>query len=80
PGDTTDPTPGDTPAPTPGPSYVHHPTYDDEFCSDYDDLIGEYPDCGGIFCFVGDSWCDEQNNNAECGYDGGDCCSCDCVD
>lgn len=21
-----------------------------------------------------------MNNNAECGYDGGDCCSCTCVD
>ncbi|CAM9282653.1 unnamed protein product [Ectocarpus fasciculatus] len=29
---------------------------------------------------VGDGWCDSSNNNADCEYDGGDCCSCDCID
>ena len=23
---------------------------------------------------IGDGWCDDENNNAGCGYDGGDCC------
>jgi len=35
-----------------------------------------------FFCsfteFFGDSYCDKPNNNAECGYDGGDCCECTC--
>ncbi|CAN0382277.1 unnamed protein product, partial [Ectocarpus sp. 8 AP-2014] len=26
----------------------------------------------------GDGWCDDDNNNEECGYDSGDCCSCTC--
>ncbi|CAM9527606.1 unnamed protein product, partial [Ectocarpus sp. 13 AM-2016] len=28
---------------------------------------------------VGDGDCDRDNNFAECGYDGGDCCECTCV-
>ena len=24
--------------------------------------------------YVGDGQCDDDNNNADCGYDGGDCC------
>jgi len=24
--------------------------------------------------WIGDNFCDDQNNNAECGFDGGDCC------
>ena len=26
------------------------------------------------FNYVGDGYCDDQNNNEECGFDGGDCC------
>ncbi|CAM9507877.1 unnamed protein product [Scytosiphon promiscuus] len=37
------------------------------------------PTAGGCF-FEADGWCDASNNNAECNYDGGDCCECDCVD
>ena len=29
---------------------------------------------GGITHWVGDNWCDDENNNAACNYDGGDCC------
>lgn len=29
---------------------------------------------------VGDGYCDNGNNTSECDYDGGDCCSCTCVD
>ncbi|CAM9842057.1 unnamed protein product [Ectocarpus fasciculatus] len=29
---------------------------------------------------IGDAYCDELNNVEECGYDGGDCCSCTCED
>ena len=24
--------------------------------------------------YIGDGYCDDGNNNADCGYDGGDCC------
>ena len=35
-----------------------------------------------VFCtanqnFIGDGYCDDQTNNEECGYDGGDCCMAD---
>ncbi|CAM9206350.1 unnamed protein product [Ectocarpus sp. 13 AM-2016] len=31
-------------------------------------------------CFnFGDGFCNEYNNNEQCGYDGGDCCECTCV-
>jgi hypothetical protein len=39
-----------------------------------------YPDCAGYTNWINDGYCDGSNNNAECGYDGGDCCPGDCVD
>ena len=36
--------------------------------------------CGCIDSFIGDLWCDPQNNNEECTYDGGDCCENTCFD
>jgi len=30
--------------------------------------------------WLGNAWCDGHNNNAACGYDGGDCCVATCVD
>ncbi|CAM9275242.1 unnamed protein product [Ectocarpus sp. 13 AM-2016] len=36
------------------------------------------PDC--IPSWISDGLCDSSNNNADCAYDGGDCCVCDCVD
>ena len=33
---------------------------------------------GNIY-FIGDGWCDAQNNNKECLFDGGDCCMCTCT-
>eukprot|EP00903_Cladosiphon_okamuranus_P014060 g13068.t1 len=41
-----------------------------------------YPDCelrGGTPQFMGNAVCYWRNNIEECGYDGGDCCECDCV-
>merc|ERR1712037_556181 len=33
-----------------------------------------YPDCfSNKRHFIGDGWCDDENNNAKCGFDGGDC-------
>jgi len=34
---------------------------------------GTTSDCGSPQWF-GDGWCDDENNNAACGWDGGDCC------
>ena len=28
--------------------------------------------------FIGNGYCDSELNNADCAYDGGDCCSCTC--
>ena len=27
--------------------------------------------------WIGDGWCEDENNNAGCGFDGGDCCGPD---
>ena len=32
----------------------------------------------GVVCPPGNGFCDRDNNNEECAYDGGDCCSCTC--
>lgn len=39
-----------------------------------------YSDCEGYPPNIRDGYCDEANNNAACGYDGGDCCACTCED
>ncbi|CAM9831329.1 unnamed protein product, partial [Ectocarpus fasciculatus] len=47
--------------------------------SDYP--YAEYGNCTAILGnlpYIGDGICDEVNNNAECGYDGGDCCPSTC--
>ena len=30
--------------------------------------------CNGNLAYIGDGYCDDENNNLLCGYDGGDCC------
>lgn len=40
--------------------------------------ITAYPDCGGPSNWISDGYCDSENNNAQCGWDGGDCCRCTC--
>lgn len=40
----------------------------------------EYPDCYGFTASMGTGRCTPANNNKECGFDGGDCCECTCVD
>ncbi|CAM9429038.1 unnamed protein product [Ectocarpus fasciculatus] len=58
-------------------------------CADSDfDCV--YPECGDpavtssdVVCyedFQGNGMCNEENNSPACGYDGGDCCECSCVD
>lgn len=41
-------------------------------------VIPNYPDCTGLYAHIHDGFCDPSNNNADCGYDGGDCCECTC--
>lgn len=58
------------------------------YCADpsapcVDSLVAEYPDCPGNAAYIGDGYCDMvafDNNVESCGYDGGDCCACTCVD
>ncbi|CAM9616834.1 unnamed protein product [Ectocarpus sp. 12 AP-2014] len=41
-----------------------------------------YPDCaasGGVVEYIPDGFCNSENNTEECGYDGGDCCECNCI-
>ncbi|CAN0333889.1 unnamed protein product, partial [Scytosiphon promiscuus] len=37
-----------------------------------------YENCTGWLPEMGDGRCDDENNNAECGFDGGDCCEYSC--
>ena len=30
--------------------------------------------CNGLITFIADGFCDDENNNVECYFDGGDCC------
>ena len=34
---------------------------------------------GCIESYVGDGWCDHENNNEACGWDAGDCCPSTCI-
>eukprot|EP00752_Nemacystus_decipiens_P002540 g2381.t1 len=43
-----------------------------------DDASAGYPDCAGYTSHIADGYCDGDLNNASCGWDGGDCCSCTC--
>ncbi|CAM9269151.1 unnamed protein product [Pylaiella littoralis] len=47
-------------------------------CADDDDITPELAEaCGYLFGFR-NGYCEPQNNNAGCEYDGGDCCECTC--
>ncbi|CAM9986910.1 unnamed protein product [Ectocarpus sp. 6 AP-2014] len=49
-------------------------------CVNDDDItVDLVENCGGDVGIIGDGFCDEENNIAECNYDGGDCCECTCV-
>ncbi|CAN0168925.1 unnamed protein product [Ectocarpus sp. 12 AP-2014] len=41
-------------------------------------VVAENPDCAGDWLTIGDEFCDSENNNPECAYDGGDCCAGTC--
>lgn len=38
----------------------------------------EFENCTGYMPYAGDGRCNSDNNNVDCGYDGGDCCVCTC--
>ena len=54
----------------------------DIFCRDpssgcLDPRVDMYPNCThGVIPDIGDGWCDVENNNEGCRFDGGDCCDC----
>lgn len=43
------------------------------------DISGQYENCTGSIDAINDGRCDKQNNNVDCGFDGGDCCDCSCI-
>ena len=52
----------------------------DSATSSSEDCDAEVEFCGGTLSWISDGYCDSSNNNADCAYDGGDCCPGDCVD
>ena len=40
----------------------------------------QYDDCPSYLSWLGDGFCDRDLNTPDCGYDGGDCCECTCMD
>ena len=38
------------------------------------DFFLNYEECSGRIALIGNGYCDDDNNNKECKYDGGDCC------
>ncbi|CAM9608575.1 unnamed protein product, partial [Ectocarpus fasciculatus] len=40
--------------------------------------VAAYSSSGCYEYGYGNGYCEQKNNNAECGYDGGDCCECTC--
>lgn len=64
-----------------------HSSLDETFCSNFDCVDPSatpesdcYPGCQGSIQLIGNGDCDHANNNAACGFDGGDCCECTCED
>ncbi|CAM9449894.1 unnamed protein product, partial [Ectocarpus sp. 12 AP-2014] len=47
-------------------------------CVDDDDITVDMVENCNVRA-LGDGYCDQENNNEICGYDGGDCCECTCV-
>eukprot|EP00903_Cladosiphon_okamuranus_P014141 g13142.t1 len=58
--------------PTPSPALYYGSAYTTGITLT-DDVVGE---C----MWSGDGMCDPSHNNKDCKWDGGDCCSCDCLD
>ncbi|CAM9891772.1 unnamed protein product, partial [Pylaiella littoralis] len=47
-------------------------------CVNDDDVTVDMIDNCWQVTAIGNGYCDESNNKAECNYDGGDCCECTC--
>ena len=45
-----------------------------------DDCDADVVNCTGSLSYIGDGYCDSSTNNADCLWDGGDCCPGDCTD
>ena len=43
-------------------------------------VAAQYDSCTGAVANIGNGQCNAALNVPSCGYDGGDCCSCTCVD
>ncbi|CAN0262573.1 unnamed protein product, partial [Scytosiphon promiscuus] len=41
-------------------------------------ITSDYPACLGYTQHIRDGYCDADLNNADCDFDGGDCCVCTC--
>eukprot|EP00903_Cladosiphon_okamuranus_P008223 g7916.t1 len=48
-------------------------------CVNDDDITVEHVENCDFVVGIGNGYCDEENNNAVCNYDGGDCCGCTCM-
>ena len=42
------------------------------------DIMRQYESCTGQLDKIDDGWCNIDNYNIDCGYDGEDCCECTC--
>lgn len=45
-----------------------------------DQSVSQYTNCSGDLGLLNDGFCHSETNNLACGYDGGDCCACTCMD
>ena len=44
-----------------------------------DPITAQYANCEGDLAVFANGFCNHFNNNKDCGYDGGDCCECTCM-
>ena len=45
-----------------------------------DPVTAQHANCDGDLADFANGFCNHFNNNEDCGYDGGDCCKCTCMD
>ena len=41
-------------------------------------IDAQYDNCTGVIEWIADGYCNSENNNEACVFDGGDCCECTC--
>ena len=67
-----------------GPCVYDDQCRDDLFCG-YKNCLASFGNDDGVYCsdtcgnptYKGDNYCDDENNNCGCEWDGGDCCGSD---